>query len=69
MNARVEIDPALLALVVAASGLSSESAAVEEVLKRFISARRREALDNLYGMGWEGDLEAMREGRLPGEKV
>lgn len=69
MNARVEIDPVLLAQVVAASGLSSESAAVEEALKKFISARRRQALGNLRGMGWEGDLEAMREGRLPGEKA
>lgn len=65
MNTRIDIDATLLAQAVAASGLASETAVVEEALKRFVSARRRQALDNLYGMGWEGDLDAMREGRLP----
>ncbi|KAB0679699.1 type II toxin-antitoxin system VapB family antitoxin [Aureimonas leprariae] len=63
MGVNVVIDDALLAEATRVAGLESDSATIEEALRLLIANRRRQALENLRGMGWEGDLEAMREGR------
>ena len=48
----------------AATGLATKKATVEEVLRRLVRRRERlDALTDLSGLGWEGDLDAMREGR------
>jgi hypothetical protein len=37
---------------------------VEEALRRLVRLhRRRSALNDMAGLGWEGDLDMMREGR------
>ena len=52
----------------AATGLSTKKATVEEALRRLVRRhRRRVALEELAGSGWDGNLDAMREGRLFGE--
>ncbi|GGE08889.1 antitoxin VapB [Aureimonas endophytica] len=64
MGVNVVIDDALLAEAVEMAGLDSDSATVEQALRLLIeNNRRRRAIESLRGLGWEGDLDAMREGR------
>ncbi|NWG54073.1 MAG: type II toxin-antitoxin system VapB family antitoxin [Hydrogenophilaceae bacterium] len=62
----IEIDDQLLADAMAASGLATKRATVEEALRRMVAAqRRREAIASTAGIGWEGDLDAMRRDEPP----
>ena len=69
MRISVDIDEELLSEAMAATGLPTKRAAVEEGLRLLARARRQtEALADLKGLGWEGDLDAMRHGRPPGRR-
>jgi Arc/MetJ family transcription regulator len=69
MRTNIDIDDALLAEAMKATGLATKKATVEEALKRVVRAsRQRKALEDLHGIGWEGDLDAMREGRFVDEE-
>jgi Arc/MetJ family transcription regulator len=64
MRTNIEIDDTLLAEAMAVTGLDTKKSAVEEGLRRLVqSYRRQNALADLAGLGWEGDLDASREGR------
>lgn len=64
MRTNIEIDDELLAAAMAAAGLSTKRATVEEALRRLVQRRQRmDALTDMAGLGWHGDLDAMREGR------
>lgn len=66
MRTNIEIDDELLAAAMAATGLRTKRAAVEEGLRTLVRLRSQvEAFENLGGLGWEGNLDEMREGRLP----
>lgn len=66
MRTNIDIDDDLLAEAMAASGLSTKRATVEEALRQLVlSQRRREALESLAGIGWEGDLDEMRRNWEP----
>lgn len=59
----IDIDDALIAEVMERFHLDTKKSAVEFALRRLIvSADPVELLDSLYGIGWDGDLDAMREG-------
>lgn len=63
MRTNIEIDDELLAEAMKATGLPTKKATIEEALKAVVRAhRRRQAVDNLWNMGWSGDLDEMREG-------
>ncbi len=63
MRTNIELDDALLAEAMEATGLPTKRATVEEALRTLVRERRaRQALNNLRGLGWEGDLDAMRRG-------
>lgn len=65
MRTNIELDDELIAEAMAATGLPTKRATVEEALRVLVlQYRRRTALANLAGLGWEGDLDAMREGRF-----
>ncbi len=65
MRTNIDIDDALLADAMSATGLPTKRATVEEGLRLLVRLRRqREALAGLKGLGWVGDLDAMREGRF-----
>ena len=69
MRTNIDIDDDLMAQAMKATGQRTKKAAVEEALRQAIqAARRRKALEELDGIGWEGDLDAMREGRFIDEK-
>ncbi len=64
MRTNIEIDDDLLAQALAVSGLSTKRAAVEEGLRLLLRVREQaKALRELKGLGWEGDLDEMRQGR------
>ena len=67
MRTNIEIDDELLREAMAATGLATKKATVEEALRLVVSQkRRREALRSTAGIGWDGDLETMLcDGRPP----
>lgn len=61
MRTNIDIDDALLARALEVSGLRTKRAAVEEGLKLLLRVREQaQALKDLKGLGWEGDLDDMR---------
>ena len=63
MRTNIEIDDDLLVEAMAATGLATKRATVEEALRQVVNQkRRREAIRSTAGIGWEGNLEAMRRG-------
>ena len=65
MRTHVEIDEALLEEAMAATGQTNGVATVEDALRYVIENRKlRAALDEMRGIGWEGDLDAMRLDRV-----
>lgn len=63
MRTNIDIDDELLTQAMEAAGTSTKKATVEEALRRLIKNHRaRQAIVNLRGMGWEGDLDEMRRG-------
>jgi Arc/MetJ family transcription regulator len=63
MRTNIEIDDELLKEAMAATGQTTKRATVEEALRRAVRLhRQKKALEDLKGIGWEGDLDAMREG-------
>lgn len=66
MRTNIDIDADLLAEAMEATGQTTKRGTVEEALRRIVLYHRQaQALDGLRGLGWEGDLDAMREGRDP----
>lgn len=64
MRTNVEIDVELLSSAMAASGLSTKRATVEEGLRLLVQvSKQAEALADIKGLGWEGDLGKKRRGR------
>lgn len=64
MRTNIEIDDDLLAEAMAATGLSTKKATVEEALRTLVRQyRRRAAIADMAGLGWQGDLDGLREGR------
>jgi Arc/MetJ family transcription regulator len=66
MRTNIDIDDELLSQAMAAAGLSTKRATVEEGLRLLVRVRKQvKALAKLKGLGWDGDLGKMREGRPP----
>lgn len=69
MRTNIEIDDDLLAAAMKATGLATKRATVEEGLRLVVRLRgQMAALDDLAGLGWEGNLAEMREGRRLGRR-
>lgn len=65
MRTNIDIDDDLLSQAMAATGLSTKRATVEEGLRLLVRIREpAKALADLEGLGWEGDLEDVRRARL-----
>jgi Arc/MetJ family transcription regulator len=68
MRINIEIDDALLSQAMTATGLPTKRATVEEGLRMLVRMRKQaEAFADLNGLGWEGDLDAMRQACSPGK--
>ncbi len=65
MRTNIDIDDTLLAEAMAATGQTTKKATVEEALRLAVRlAQQKTALEAMAGFGWDGDLDAMREGRV-----
>ena len=66
MRTNIDIDDELLSRAMTATGLTTKRATVEQGLQLLVRLREQTtALADLKGLGWEGDLGGIREGRLP----
>ncbi len=66
MLTTIDIDEKLLADAMALTGQSTTEATVAEALRRVqqgLLDKQRIAGELLAGIGWDGDLDSMREGR------
>ncbi len=64
MRTNIDIDDDLMAEAMKVTGLTTKKETVEEGLRRLVrQSYQRRAIQKMKGMGWEGDLDAMREGR------
>lgn len=65
MRTNIEIDDELMDEALRRSGAATKKAAVEEGLRLLIQTRRQAGIRRLRGkVRWEGDLDAMRSGRV-----
>jgi Arc/MetJ family transcription regulator len=65
MRTNIVIDNSLMRQAMKATGLSTKKAVVEEGLRLLIKVKGQEGICRLRGkVEWEGDLSAMREGRI-----
>jgi Arc/MetJ family transcription regulator len=65
MRTNIEIDDELMAKAVELSGLPTKKAVVEEALKLLVkSFKQRNVIEEMHGMGWEGDLDEIRSSRF-----
>jgi Arc/MetJ family transcription regulator len=63
VRTNIEIDEDLLVEAMGAAGSSIKRATVEEALRTVVRLfRQTKAIEELREIGWEGDLDAMREG-------
>jgi len=64
MRTNIDLDDALVQQAMAATGQRTKKGAIEEALRRLVRAyEQRQAIEDLRGLGWEGDLDAMRADR------
>ncbi len=65
MRTNIDIDDALMDAAMQAAQLPTKRATVEEALRRLVRQhRQQQALADLRGLGWEGDLSAQRAARF-----
>jgi Arc/MetJ family transcription regulator len=63
----IVVNDRLIARVMRLYGLRTKREAVDFALRRVAGTGKRRDILGLEGAGWEGDLEAMRRWREPGE--
>jgi len=65
MRTNIDIDDELIQKALAATGLRTKKAVVEEALQLLVRLKDQEKLKDLRGkIHWEGDLDEMRRDRL-----
>ena len=60
MRTNIEIDEDLIAGVMRVFGCKTKRQAVDSALREVLQIRQQEALMELWGLGWDGDLDDMR---------
>ena len=64
MRTNIDLDDTLVQQAMAATGQRTKKGAIDEALRRLVRAHeQRQAIEDLRGLGWEGDLDEMRAGR------
>jgi Arc/MetJ family transcription regulator len=64
VRTNIDLDDALVERAMAATGLRTKKGVIEEALRRLLRAyEQRQAIEDLRGLGWEGDLDEMRAPR------
>lgn len=61
MRTNIDIDDELMAEAMKATGQTTKKGTVEAALRKAIMLSvQKEALEDLWGIGWEGNLDEMR---------
>ena len=60
MRTNVEIDDDLMASAMRATGIATKREMIDQALRTTLRLKRQEGLMQLWGLGWEGDLDDMR---------
>ncbi len=70
MRTNIEIDDELMRSALAATGLRTKKAVVEEALKLLVKMKGQESIRELRGKltSWEGDIDEWRRDRLKNRK-
>lgn len=69
MRTNIDIDDKLMRATIKATGSPTKKAAVEAAMRLAVQLHTQgEAIRKLRGLGWEGNLDAMRESRTPDEQ-
>lgn len=64
MRTNIDIDDELLAEAMKATGAKTKKGAIEAALRQVTrNARLKQAIADLAGIGWEGNLDEMRRDR------
>jgi Arc/MetJ family transcription regulator len=64
MRTNIDLDDKLVTKVKKILGTTTKKATIDEALRRVLrNHEARRAIERLAGLGWEGDLDAMRQGR------
>jgi Arc/MetJ family transcription regulator len=64
MRTNIDLDDTLVQQVMAATGQRTKKGAIEEALRRLVRAHEQwQSIEDLRGLGWEGDLDEMRADR------
>ncbi|WP_106753724.1 type II toxin-antitoxin system VapB family antitoxin [Pannonibacter carbonis] len=70
MRTNIDIDDDLMTKAMAVTGLSTKKAVVKEALRRLVKDEElRAVIRDIKGIGWEGDLDEMRDGWGPPEDI
>jgi Arc/MetJ family transcription regulator len=65
MRTNIEIEDHLLSEAIAASHATTKKAAVETALRLAVQLSKQRGIVDLFGnVQWDGDLDAMRQGRM-----
>lgn len=65
MRTNIDLDDELLTKAMKVTGFSTKKATVEEALRILVKRHDlKKIIDDLAGIGWEGNLDEMREGRF-----
>jgi Arc/MetJ family transcription regulator len=64
MRTNIVIDDELMTQAMKQTGLKTKKAVIEEALRTLVRLKSQEQVRSLRGkLHWEGDLDAMRQGR------
>jgi len=65
MRTNIEIDDKLMRQAMKATGATTKKAAVEATMRLAVQLHKQgEAIRKLRGLGWEGNLDEMRQSRF-----
>ena len=64
MRTNIDIDDKLMRAAMKATGATTKKAAVETAMRLAVQLHKQgEAIQNLWGLGWGGDLKEMRRSK------
>ena len=64
MRTNIDLDETLIREAMAVTGLPTKKATIEAALRLLVqSGRQKDAIRDMRGLGWEGDLDEMRRNR------
>ena len=66
MRTNIHIDDDLMAIAMRVAGKKTKRETVDKALRQMVAIAQQEALLELRGIGWEGDLDDMRTSKYAG---